>query len=81
LGPVMLGCVAAIIAATLDITVSGLNPIISLSVVLSATATATLLLLLWQGKNLLCAQTRFVLMKMVGKFPKPLASFVIAWGV
>lgn len=81
LGPVMLGCVAAIIAATLDITVSGLNPIISLSVVLSATATATLLLLLWQGKNLLCAQTRFVLMKMVGKFPKPLASYVIAWGV
>ena len=81
LGPVILGCVAAIIASTLDVVVSGLTPMISVSVVMSVTATATILLLLWQGQNLLCAETRFVLMKMVDKFPKPLASFVMGWGV
>ena len=81
LGPLMLGCVAAAISSCLDTVVSGLNPMMSLFIVLGGTATATITLLLWQGKNLLCSETRFVLIKMIDKLPKPLASFLIGWGI
>jgi len=81
LGPIVLGCIAAVVAASLDDVVSDLNPMVALFVVLSGSATATLMMLLLQAKNLLCTETRFVLIKMSGMLPKPVALYFKGWGI
>ena len=81
-GPVFLGVLAALIAGLVDTVLSGIvsSPMLRLSLGLGTAGSATVFLLLWQGRHLLCSETRSVVMKMATRFPKPLAARVTSWG-
>ena len=82
-GPLFLGAFAALIAGVTDTLLSGIvsSPMLRLCLALGIAGSATTFLLLWQGRYVLCSETRSVVMKMATRFPMSLAIHVKRWGV
>lgn len=80
-GPMFLGLFAALIAGLVDSAFKDIGgPMLRLCFGLGLSGSATVLLLLWKGRYLLCAETLSVLVKMAARFPKPLSVHIVSWG-
>jgi PST family polysaccharide transporter len=81
-GPALLGLFAALIAGFVDAALANTvySPMIRLCLGLGMAGSATVSLLLWQGRHLFCPETLSVLVKMAAGFPRPIGPHIAGWG-